>query len=394
MEGTMKARLRTFIDKIFFTPVPLSAGAHQATIDINGKPYRLHLRIEDEGKGILILNASTILHLNPTATEIAYHLIQNTPLPEIAASLAKRYQVTSEAAAEDIETFKGRLDTIIETPDLDPETFLDLERDIRHEPEKAAPLRLDCALTYQVPSGSLNLYTPVDRVKRLLDTEEWKTILKKAWDWGIPHVIFTGGEPTLRPDLVELVQYAQDLGQVTGLITDGLRLSDSEYRNSLLMAGLDHIMVLLDDKEDQSWESIKDLIQEDIHVTVHITITNRNKESIRGVILRLAEIGISHVSLSSPLDTLSDELVNASRLLAESHITLVEELPVPYNELNPVNLELEANEAAITGSGRSWLYVEPDGDVLPRQGVVRLLGNLLTDDWINISSNLKLYLSE
>jgi len=112
------------------------------------------------------------------------------------------------------------------------------------------------------------------------------------------------------------------------------------------------------------------------------------------VILRLAEIGISHVSLSSPLDTLSDELVNASRLLAESHITLVEELPVPYNELNPVNLELEANEAAITGSGRSWLYVEPDGDVLPRQGVVRLLGNLLTDDWINISSNLKLYLSE
>ena len=37
--------------------------------------YRLHLRVEPDGNGVLIINASTILHLNQTATEYAYYLV-------------------------------------------------------------------------------------------------------------------------------------------------------------------------------------------------------------------------------------------------------------------------------------------------------------------------------
>ena len=33
------------------------------------------------------------------------------------------------------------------------------------------------------------------------------------------------------------------------------------------------------------------------------------------------------------------------------------------------------------GAGKAWLYVEPDGDVLPGQGINRPLGNLLEEDW-------------
>jgi MoaA/NifB/PqqE/SkfB family radical SAM enzyme len=51
---------------------------------------------------------------------------------------------------------------------------------------------------------------PVDRVTRELSQEEWQQILQKAWDAGIPHVIFTGGEPTLRPDLVNLILFAEN----------------------------------------------------------------------------------------------------------------------------------------------------------------------------------------
>ena len=36
------------------------------------------------------------------------------------------------------------------------------------------------------------------------------------------------------------------------------------------------------------------------------------------------------------------------------------------------------------GAGTAWLYVEPDGDVLPAQGVNKVLGNLLTDPWEKI----------
>ena len=66
-------------------------------------------------------------------------------------------------------------------------------------------------------------------------------MLDKAWAFGIPHITFTGGEPTLREDLPALIAHAEANGQVTGLLTDGLKLADDAYLNSLLQTGLDHL---------------------------------------------------------------------------------------------------------------------------------------------------------
>jgi hypothetical protein len=277
----MKARLDTFLKNILFTPKPLPAGTHQATLTfLDGTTYRLHLRIEENGIGVLVLNASTVLHLNPTAAEFANHLIKQTPLETIISETVKRYQVTPEVAAQDFNDFKDRLESLVLTPDLDPETFLDFARVDLHNQKWSAPLRLDCAVTYQVSAGSSTQYAPLYRVKRSLDTEEWKTILKNAWDAGIPHIILTGGEPTLRPDLPEIIAFTEGLGQVSGLITDGLRLADKEYLHNVLASGLDHLMIILDPKENRSWEAIRDVISEDIFLTVHFTLTNKNKNDV------------------------------------------------------------------------------------------------------------------
>ncbi len=64
-------------------------------------------------------------------------------------------------------------------------------------------------------------------------------------------------------------------------------------------------------------------------------------------------------------------------------------MPVPYSSNNPVSLELEHDEfqEAPEGAGKAWLYVEPDGDVLPAQGLYdQVLGNMLTDEWQEIWS--------
>src|SRR5687767_16024599 len=37
------------------------------------QPYRVHLRLKPDGSGIFVLNASTVLHLNATSAEYAYH---------------------------------------------------------------------------------------------------------------------------------------------------------------------------------------------------------------------------------------------------------------------------------------------------------------------------------
>lgn len=390
----MKARIKNLVNKIFYTPRPLPPGSCSSIVDIDGKPNRLFLRTDHEGTGILVVNASTVLHLNPTAAEIAYYLINKMSVDEMSAELVRRYQVSSEIARQDIEDLKIRINSLMETPDLDPETFLDMERAIRHSSEQNAPLRLDCALTYQIPSGSANVFTPMQRVDRSLETSEWMQVLDGAWVWGIPHIVFTGGEPTLRPDLPELIRYAENLGQVTGLITDGSRLAEKDYLDNLLDAGLDHLMIILRDNEELSWEAIRDVLNGDIHLTVHLTISKSNRERVSELLEKITAMGVQNVSLSAPSKEYEPDLAEASRKAAEKGLKLIYDLPVPYSEMNPVSLELEEDHTAIEGYGRSWLYVEPDGDVLPGQGILYKLGNFIKDTWINVSANRKLYLAK
>ncbi|HNT55840.1 MAG TPA: radical SAM protein, partial [Anaerolineaceae bacterium] len=211
---------------------------------------------------------------------------------------------------------------------------------------------------------------------------------QKAWQAGIPHIVFTGGEPTLRPDLPELIAYAEKQGQVTGLLTDGLRLAETDYLHSLLNAGLDHLMIVLQDDE-QCWESIRDVLAEDIYTTVHITLTPHNAARLTETLDELAKLEVGSVSLSASEASLNAALKDAAQAAAERGFKLVWDLPTPYSSLNPVAVELaEAGERS-EGAGRAWLYVEPDGDVLPGQGILTVMGNLLTDSWETIWKNAR-----
>jgi organic radical activating enzyme len=384
----MKERIRLFYNNIFFTPKPFPPGNYSAVSQTDdGAPLRLHLRIEKDGEGILILNASTILHLNPTATEIAYHIIRQTPEEEVVSEFVRRYRIDEETAKADIQDFKDRLHTLIHTPDLDPEVFLDVSRVDPHSHSLSAPLRLDCALTYQMSDGTLSNFAPTDRVTRNLDTSEWQQIIEKAGQAGIPHIVFTGGEPTIRPDLPELIQKAEDMGLVAGLITDGLRFTEKDYLHHLLQSGLDHVLFVLLPDEDQSWEALRDVMAEDIFVTVHLTITTRTLDKLTTIFDKLKKIGVHSLSISSDSAKAQDAFPAAQRKAAEYGFALVWDLPVPYSANNPISRELENSDSKVDGAGKTWLYVEPDGDVLPAQGINKVLGNLLTEPWESIWLN-------
>ena len=81
--------------------------------------------------------------------------------------------------------FLDKIQALIAQPDLDPESFLDLERAAPHSAELIAPLRLDCALTYRLPAGTQADYAPTKRVDRELTTDEWISILDKAREAGL-----------------------------------------------------------------------------------------------------------------------------------------------------------------------------------------------------------------
>jgi organic radical activating enzyme len=378
-------RISNLYERVFPTAKLLPAGIYQyqSPGGPNG-PYRLHLRLEPNGEGVLIVNASTVLHLNHTAAEMAYYFVHSYSDADVAVQMLKRYNVPAVVAKADYEQFKDKLNSLILTPDLDPVTYLDVDQNAMYSSATTAPYRLDCAVTYRTMEESDQNYAPVDRVKRELALEEWQKILDKAWNAGIPHVIFTGGEPTLREDLPQLIAYGEKIGVVTGLLTNGIRLADPEYLHSLLMSGLDHLMIVLDTENDKAWDAVRHVIAEDIALTIHLTITEQNLPEIPSLLDYMVRLGVSQVSLSANDEALNEETQKVRQSLAEHGIKLVWDLPVPYSHFHPVALELAEFEETPQGAGKAWLYVEPDGDVLPAQGVNQVLGNLLTDPWETI----------
>jgi MoaA/NifB/PqqE/SkfB family radical SAM enzyme len=394
--------------KSWFTPhKPLSKEiVHYQTPPDAETQYRLHLRIEPDGRGLLVVNAATVLHLNQTAAEYARLLIQGADEEEAVKTITKRYRVKEAQAREDYTQLRDHILTLATTVDLDPVTYLGMERAEPFSAETSAPYRVDLALTYRLDASGTLDPSARKRMDRELTTEEWQHVLQKLWDVGVPHVCFTGGEPTLREDLVELVRYAEGLGQVTGLLTNGCCLQDQAYLDELLLAGLDHLQITLASHQPEvhdrivgmegSWEKantgLRNAIAGDIYVVVQIPITSGNADAVGETVAYLAEMGVPAVALSSPLRDASEEeaqhLQNSlqeAQDAAHAHgLTLVWDLAAPYSHVNPIEAEADLlpDQAA-----RQHLYVEPDGDVLPAQGYNVVLGNLLRDDWEAIWEN-------
>ncbi len=60
-----------------------------------------------------------------------------------------------------------------------------------------------------------------------LTTEEGKILLKDLSDFRVPAILFSGGEPLMRPDLFELAGYAASLGLRPTLSTNGTMITES-----------------------------------------------------------------------------------------------------------------------------------------------------------------------
>lgn len=368
--------------------------------------YRLHLRLEKDGRGLLIINAATVLHLNQTAAEYARLLIQGADAEEAARTMARRYRVSRATARADYERLREQILTLATTQDLCPVTYLDMERTEPFSAESSAPYRVDLALTYRIDEAGTLDPEAGKRVDRELTTEEWRKIISILWNVGVPHICFTGGEPTLRDDLVELIRHAESLGQVTGLLTDGRRLRQQAYLDSLLQAGLDHLQITLTSHQAElhdaivgragSWEEtdagLRNALAADIYVVVHLVVLPANADSLTETVAYLAGLGVPAIALSSPLrvaaaeeqQRLQQALEAAREAVHKHHLTLVWDLAAPYSHINPVEVEANIPASQVI---RQHLYVEPDGDVLPAQGYNLVLGNLLRDPWEAIWDN-------
>jgi pyrroloquinoline quinone biosynthesis protein E len=107
-----------------------------------------------------------------------------------------------------------------------------------------APMGLLAELTHRCPLQCPYCSNPteLERASGELSTEDWARVFKEAGELGILQTHLSGGEPTVRKDLEEILKAAVDAGIYTNLITAGVLLS-RERLEGLADIGLDHVQL-------------------------------------------------------------------------------------------------------------------------------------------------------
>lgn len=387
-------------------PEPLGKGmVHYMTPDGAEDRFRLHLRVEEDGEGILVVNAAKVLHLNQTATEHAKLILEDKDTDTAVKEIRGRYRVSAKTARKDHERLRDTILTLATTDDICPISYLDVERIEPFDTPVSAPYRMDLALTYRCNANCGHCYVGRPRDMDGLSTEEWKRVLEKLWDLGIPHVVFTGGEATVHPDLPELIRYAEDVGLVSGLLTNGIKLADQGYLQQLVEAGLDHIQITLESHDEdihnqmvgvdawkQTVQGIKNAVATDVYTITNTTLTSVNAPHVEETIDFLASLGIQTFACNSliysgkgpssgigiPEEDLEELMVRVRDKAIANGMRLIWYTPTQYCEFNPVQLELGAKFCT---AAKYNMCVEPNGEVIPCQSYYSSLGNILKDDW-------------
>ncbi|MDQ1280800.1 MAG: hypothetical protein QG670_2063 [Thermoproteota archaeon] len=396
--------------KFHIFPSKIKSGLfyHRAIGEYQGLP--LHLRVEQDGSGILIINASRMLFLNRTAAEYIHLFLDGKNEEEVAKEIRKKFRVDKETAIRDYKDLLFIINTFAKTNDIDPVSYLGVEKIEPFEKELSAPYMMDLAITYRCDT---NCYVRTSHTMSELNTEEWFKVIDKLGTLGVPHVIFTGGEPTLRDDLDKLISYVQKTGLVSGLETSGRKLRDNSYLNHLIEAGLDHIQITVEshDKEihdkitgvNGSWketiQGLKNAIATPVYTITNTTINQHNAKDILKTIDFLHNLGLKQFACNSII--YSDETSNVPKELTLDEesikplITKIEDYSeilgmdfIWYTPQNHILKSLELEEVlSDTSACRTNLYIEPNGTVIPYQNYVTPLGNILTDNWEKIWNN-------
>ncbi len=386
-----------------------SSGLYHYTRETDFEKSRIHLRIDADGHGTLIVNANNVMHLNPTATYMAWLTLEGKTKDESIRALRSQYSVSREQADSDLASFLFQFDELIRPEGACPVHELELESLMPFSTRPSAPYRMDLAVTYRCNNDCAHCYNARERNFPELNTEQWFKILDQLWELGVPHIVFTGGEATLRNDLPELIAHAESNGQITGLNTNARRLSDEQYVQKLVDAGLDHVQVTVESCDEQihndmmrakgafkqTIAGLKNALNNDLYVMTNTTMLRTNVHTIPDTLDFLADIGVPTIGLNALIysghgltvgtglhqSELQPILDIATRKTAERGQRLIWYTPTQYCEFDPTanNLGVKGCTAALYS-----MCIESNGNVLPCQSYYHPLGNMLTDPWDSI----------
>jgi pyrroloquinoline quinone biosynthesis protein E len=256
------------------------------------------------------------------------------------------------------------------------------------------PLNLVAELTYRCPlrcpycSNPTNLRDFPDA----LDAADWARVFCEAAALGCVHVGLTGGEPSARRDLPEIVASAAQAGLYTHLVTAALPL-DAKGLAELRERGLRSVQISVQDAEAAASDAIagaesfarkcalaRETKRLALPLTLNVVLHRRNLGRVRELIALARDLGADRLELAnaqyhgwallnrSALLPAREQVEGAARVVAEeqrqgARPEILFVLPDYFRE---------RPKPCMGGWARGHVVVAPDGRVLPCHNAAQL----------------------
>lgn len=248
-----------------------------------------------------------------------------------------------------------------------------------------------------------------------MTTDEWKKVIDICKENCIPQLTFTGGEPTIRKDLVELIDYSRWF--VTRLNTNGVLLNKTLCKK-LYDASLDSVQITLYSYDEEihnklvgannfqkTVKGIQNAVEAGLNVSINTPLCTLNKDFVKT--LEFAnELGVTYASCSGLIVTGNAKTEESkSTQLTEEEITKIIEDACKFAEEKEMEISFTSPgwikeeklkelklDVPSCGACLSNMAIAPDGSVMPCQswlGTNQSLGNILSTKWKKIWNSSK-----
>lgn len=236
-----------------------------------------------------------------------------------------------------------------------------------------------------------------------MTTEEIKSLIDQAKEMGILEVVFFGGEPLLRKDVLALISYAHGAGMITRVDTNGLLLS-REMVSRLRKAGLTACCVSLDSTDPEihdRWRGVPGIFEKvmkgigylrEFGIPTHLFVV-ATRSNIPDGLERIRalgkKIGASAMFIAFPLAGGRWAEASGELLTAEERTRVRRFLDSSF-----VYCELPTPRSLCPHFDRLLFHVTASGDVTPCPCSPFVIGNIrrrrLTDLWARYTTGLNL----
>ncbi|MFD1296051.1 pyrroloquinoline quinone biosynthesis protein PqqE [Lysobacter gummosus] len=262
-------------------------------------------------------------------------------------------------------------------------------RPLRADPEPAPPLAVLLELTHRCPLSCPYCSNPLQLVgmREELSTEQWLRVLEQAAELGILQAHFSGGEPTLRKDLPELLRHARTHGLYCNLITSGVGVS-RERLQELQHAGLDHLQLSIQDSHSEGADRIAGYAgshqrklalarwcgELELPLTLNAVVHRHNAERVADMIELALELGAGRLEVAhtqyygwglknrAALMPTRAQLDAVTAVVEDARLRLRGRLTIDY--VTP-DYYARRPKACMGGWAQRFVNITPEGKVLP-----------------------------